>query len=153
MDDILSGEFSIEETLSAQTQLIQVLKSAGLPLKKITANNSGLLSHLPKEDLYDSNFLRFHELSSTKTLGIKWNALMDTFSYTFVSIAQTSKITKRQILSSIAKLFDPAGWLAPLIIKAKILMQQLWLEGWNGMRTFHQSPFKCGTISFRICLT
>ncbi|XP_075162962.1 uncharacterized protein LOC142235587 [Haematobia irritans] len=40
-------------------------------------------------------------------------------------------MTKRKILSMIAKLFDPAGWLAPIIIVAKILMQQLWIEGTN----------------------
>ncbi|XP_065365565.1 uncharacterized protein LOC135958596 [Calliphora vicina] len=129
VDDILSGGFSIEETLSAQTELINALKSAGLPLKKITANDSQLLTHLPKEDLYDLDFLRFHESSSTKTLGIKWNALTDTFSYSFSPFDQSTSITKRQILSSVAKLFDPAGWLSPIVIRAKILMQQLWLEG------------------------
>ena len=119
----------MEETLSAQTQLINVLRSAGLPLKKITAINSKLLSHLPKEDLYDSEFLRFQEASTTKTLGIKWNALSDAFTYTFSPIDQSPRITKRQVLSSVAKLFDPAGWLAPIVIRAKILMQRLWLEG------------------------
>ncbi|XP_046810034.1 uncharacterized protein LOC124420616 [Lucilia cuprina] len=129
VDDILSGGYSIEETLSAQTQLIETLNSAGFPLKKITANNPQLLAHLPKEDLYDLDFLRFHEASSTKTLGIKWNAITDTFSYSFSPIDESQRITKRQILSSVAKLFDPAGWLAPIVIRAKMLMQQLWLEG------------------------
>ncbi|XP_037827650.1 uncharacterized protein LOC119615720 [Lucilia sericata] len=128
VDDILSGGYTIEETLTAQTQLIEVLNSAGFPLKKITANNPKLLTHLPKEDLYDLDFLRFHETSATKTLGIKWNALNDSFTYQFAEIDQVTKITKRQILSSIAKLFDPAGWLAPIVIRAKILLQQLWLE-------------------------
>ena len=31
-----------------------------------------------------------------------------------------------QILSYIAKLFDPLGWLAPVTIRAKIFMQDLW---------------------------
>ncbi|XP_065356169.1 uncharacterized protein LOC135950561 [Calliphora vicina] len=128
VDDILSGGYSIEEALSAQTQLIETLNSAGFPLKKITANNPQLLAHLPKENLYDLDFLRFHEASSTKTLGIKWNAITDTFSYSFSPIDESQKITKRQILSSVAKLFDPAGWLAPIVIRAKMLMQQLWLE-------------------------
>lgn len=129
VDDILSGDFSVEEALTAQGELIDTLKSAGLPLKKITANDPRLLTHLPKEDLYDLDFLHLHESSSTKTLSIKWNAITDTFSYSYTLIAQSAKITKRQILSSVAKLFDPAGWLSPLVIRAKILMQQLWLEG------------------------
>ncbi|XP_070067196.1 uncharacterized protein [Drosophila virilis] len=33
----------------------------------------------------------------------------------------------------IAKLFDPAGWLAPVIVRAKIFMQEIWLQelGWD----------------------
>ncbi|XP_037811673.1 uncharacterized protein LOC119603636 [Lucilia sericata] len=129
VDDILTGGFSIEETREAQNELIKTLKSAGFLLKKITANDTQLLEDLPKDDIYDSDFLRFHETSSTKTLGIKWNAISDTFTYTFSALSPSTKITKRQVLSSVAKLFDPAGWLAPIVIRAKICMQQLWLEG------------------------
>lgn len=128
VDDILSGGHTIEDALAAQSDLISALKSAGFPLKKVTANDTELLSHLPPDDLYDSNFLRFHESSATKTLGINWNALTDSFSYSFAPISQDSNVTKRKILSAVAKLFDPAGWLTPVVIRAKMLMQQLWLE-------------------------
>ncbi|XP_064554390.1 uncharacterized protein LOC135439586 [Drosophila montana] len=42
-------------------------------------------------------------------------------------------LTKREVLSQIAKLFDPAGWLAPVIVRAKIFMQEIWLQelGWD----------------------
>ncbi|CAB0029183.1 unnamed protein product [Trichogramma brassicae] len=44
-----------------------------------------------------------------------------------------SIVTKRGILSDVAKLFDPLGWLAPDIVTAKILLQDLWIEkvDWN----------------------
>ena len=129
VDDILSGGHTLEETISAQIQTIEVLKSAGFLLRKITANNPKILNHLEKDKLYDSEFLRFDDTSLTKTLGIKWNALSDSFTYNFSLVAQSNATTKRKILSAVAKLFDPAGWLAPIVIRAKILMQQLWLEG------------------------
>lgn len=100
-----------------------------MPLKKFTANDSQLLKNIAKEDLYDHDFLKFHETSSTKTLGIKWNAVSDSFTYSISPIPMSEKITKRQILSTVAKLFDPAGWIAPVVITTKILMQKLWLEG------------------------
>ncbi|XP_075163072.1 uncharacterized protein LOC142235697 [Haematobia irritans] len=81
VDDILSGGYSIAETKQLQCQLISTLSSAGFPLKKITANDPQLLEHLPPEDLYDLDFLHLDEASSTKTLGIKWNALTDSFTY------------------------------------------------------------------------
>ncbi|XP_059223264.1 uncharacterized protein LOC131997032 [Stomoxys calcitrans] len=120
---------STKETIDLQTQLITTLKSAGFPLKKMTANNSRLLNHLPPEDMYDLNFLRLDETSSTKTLGVMWNALTDSFSYALNPINTTTTLTKRKVLSAVSQLFDPAGWITPVIIRAKILMQQLWLEG------------------------
>ncbi|XP_075159324.1 uncharacterized protein LOC142232403 [Haematobia irritans] len=133
VDDILWGGFSIEETIELRKMLVKVLNSAGFPLKKISANDSELLTGIPSEDLYDLNLLRLSEASSTKTLGIKWNALSDKFSYTTISCEPQNSGTKRQVLSLVAQLFDPAGWITPVIIKAKMLMQQLWLEtsGWD----------------------
>lgn len=66
--------------------------------------------------MYDSEFLKFQETSATKTLGI------------FEPIPQSLCATKRQTLSAVAIFFDPIGWSAPITIKAKILMPQLWLQ-------------------------
>jgi hypothetical protein len=35
--------------------------------------------------------------------------------------------TRCSILSFVAKLYDPLGWAAPIVITAKILLQELWL--------------------------
>lgn len=66
-----------------------------------------------------------------KTLGIRWNAKSDIFYYTIGTINDSRTVTKRQILSVIARLFDPLGWLGPIVIVAKILMQQLWEANTN----------------------
>lgn len=60
-----------------------------------------------------------------KTLGLFWDARNDTIRYT-VEIPVNDKISKRTILSTIAKIFDPLGLLGPVAITAKILMQRLW---------------------------
>jgi hypothetical protein len=41
--------------------------------------------------------------------------------------------TRRSILSFVAKFYDPLGWAAPVVIIAKILLQELWLlkNDWN----------------------
>lgn len=41
--------------------------------------------------------------------------------------------TKRQLLSSISKLFDPLGLLSPILIRAKMTMQDTWATklGWD----------------------
>lgn len=62
-----------------------------------------------------------------KTLGIYWNNTSDMFKYKVASLPKENQsYTKRQILSESAKLFDPIGWVQPIIIVAKILLQNLW---------------------------
>ena len=46
--------------------------------------------------------------------------------YTVDKNLNNTRITKRNMLSQIAQLFDPIGLLGPVLIKAKILMQRLW---------------------------
>ncbi|XP_046801060.1 uncharacterized protein LOC124418511 [Lucilia cuprina] len=81
VDDVLSGGHTLESAIESQNQLCSALYSAGFPLKKITANHPRLLEQIPKENLLNDDFLKFDDSSSTKTLGIRWNAMTDTFSY------------------------------------------------------------------------
>ena len=60
-------------------------------------------------------------------LGIAWHTTNDCFMFHLENITQENRVTKRTILSRIARLFDPLGWLGPVIVQAKILMQSLWL--------------------------
>lgn len=134
VDDVLSGAHDVATARRSQIELITAIESAGFNLRKWTANHPELLDHIPKEHLLNKDFLKIEEDSSTKTLGIQWNASSDSFSFSInpLNLLMVS-ITKRSVLSTIAKLYDPAGWLAPIIITAKILMQQIWKDktGWD----------------------
>lgn len=47
---------------------------------------------------------------------------------------ETKADTQRKILSEIAKIYDPSGFLSPVVILAKFVMQDLWKEkeiGWD----------------------
>ncbi|XP_037815968.1 uncharacterized protein LOC119606507 [Lucilia sericata] len=128
VDDVLAGGHTIEEAQKAQTQLIAALDSAGFPLRKWISNTKELLHNLPEEHLLDVDLLTLPESNNAKTLGIRWNAKEDTFFFNVPLIERKSAYTKRTVLSDIARLFDPAGWLAPIVISAKIIMQQIWQD-------------------------
>ncbi|KAL7293519.1 hypothetical protein TKK_0012962 [Trichogramma kaykai] len=66
--------------------------------------------------------------SPVSVLGLLWTPSTDALHY-HVPAVSTAEATKRGILSAVAKLYDPLGFLSPVIIRAKILLQDLWLLG------------------------
>ncbi|XP_055385902.1 uncharacterized protein LOC129614944 [Condylostylus longicornis] len=134
VDYLLSGANSIEKALEMQKQLLDMMASGGLSLRKWSSNAAELLEALPQEHREINWPLKIEEAEIFKTLGIQWDPANDQFSYKISLLENDSrKWTKRTILSEVSKLFDPLGWLAPCIIIAKIMIQKLWLlgSGWD----------------------
>lgn len=50
----------------------------------------------------------------------------DAFHFKIADQVQPQKLTKRIIASNSARIFDPQGYLAPVTIRAKLLIQELW---------------------------
>ena len=67
--------------------------------------------------------------SQTKTLGIIWETERDVS--TFKAERPTRPPTKRNVLSAIAAVYDPLQFLAPFVVRAKILMRGIWRAGVN----------------------
>ncbi len=53
----------------------------------------------------------------------------DTIFFKVQAFPLDQPLTKRSIVSQIAELFNPTGLLTPVIVKAKILIQELWIQG------------------------
>jgi len=66
---------------------------------------------------------------SLKTLGLTWSVHDDQIRYATHPVRIAEKLTKRNILSEIAKIFDPLGLLGPIVLYAKRLMQNVWRSG------------------------
>ncbi|XP_065356279.1 uncharacterized protein LOC135950678 [Calliphora vicina] len=128
VDDVLTGTHDVETALIARDQLVAALSSAGFNLRKWTSNDKAILAGFSPEYLIDEKLLVFVESSSSKTLGLQWNAHLDVFYFRVNPIARRSHYTKREVLSTIAKLFDPVGWLGPVLVVAKMLMQKVWQD-------------------------
>ncbi|GBM78654.1 hypothetical protein AVEN_267694-1, partial [Araneus ventricosus] len=105
VDDILSGSNNLEETKALQHQLIQLLKKGGMELHKWVSNHPELL--------YDNKYLDYvfpSDSNSVKTLGMQWRPTLDIFTFQ-VTVKLKDNFSKREVLSNIARLFDP---LVPL---------------------------------------
>lgn len=127
VDDLLSGAYNISAALELQDHLRKISASGGFNLRKWSSNCEQLLQAVPDRDR-ETKSVHIIEFDKTiKSLGIYWNPVEDKFTFqTFISEIPTL-LTKRNILSDISKQFDPLGWICPLIVRAKIFIQQLWL--------------------------
>ena len=129
VDDFIGGAPDKDTASSLVHQLIAALKKHGFELRKWTSSDSSITLSLPEK-------LRETEESSKildkdyhmKTLGIRWNPNPDTFTFN-VTLDAMKQHTKRTLLSDVSKLFDPSGWLGPVIIRYKGLLQKLWILG------------------------
>ncbi|GFV34687.1 integrase catalytic domain-containing protein [Trichonephila clavipes] len=92
-------------------------------LHKWSSNSPELLNSSLSSDV-EHSFSTDIDLS-VKTLGISWKPFEDCFVFK-VSVSAKHISTKREVLSVIAKLYDPLGFLGPVIAKAKVFLQQLW---------------------------
>ncbi|GFV48488.1 integrase catalytic domain-containing protein [Trichonephila clavipes] len=107
-------------TTSAPFLATRTLKQLALD----EAGNFPLGSSVVMSDMYIDDVLT--DSSEIKLLGVYWNPKHDCFSFR-VKIDLHELNTKRDVLSTIARIYDPLSLLGPVVAKAKIFLQKLWM--------------------------
>ncbi|XP_054287857.1 uncharacterized protein LOC129003585 [Macrosteles quadrilineatus] len=128
-DDIIAGAESLDEALSAQNELKNLLARGGFELRKWISNAPQLLDQVPIEHKETPVELTENNEAFFSVLGLKWTPESDMLSYKVKDVEISAILTKRRILSTIAKLYDLPGFLTPVIFWAKTLIQYLWTTG------------------------
>ena len=128
VDDCLTGANSVEEGIKLRGQLQNLFAEADLLLRKWNSSNPGILQAIPPElrDTQTSLTISDIEEVYTKTLGIEWHSVLDHFRLSVANHSPLAALTKRTLVSDIAKTYDVLGWFAPAIVKVKILLQRIW---------------------------
>ncbi|XP_018375981.1 PREDICTED: uncharacterized protein LOC108769466 [Trachymyrmex cornetzi] len=87
------------------------------------------IQHL-KENSPSDDLLIIDKEEAFKTLGLHWNAVSDKLQYK-PDISKIDACTKRNVLSTIAQIYDPLGLVGPILITGKLIMQQIWKQEIN----------------------
>lgn len=127
VDDCMTGSNSLEDAQQLAYDLKQLLMAGGFHLRKWATNVGCVLSKIPESDKFESIVAIPSELTVC-LLGINWNPSNDCFSYKVKPDSYCIE-TKRKLLSEISKIYDPLGWISPVVVAVKILIQKLWLIG------------------------
>ena len=94
--------------------------------RKWISNAREVVSATPKAERATELQIREGQEPVVKTLGVSWNSLEDTFTITTAKASMELHLTKRNVLRKIATIFDLLGFVGPFVMKAKILLQELW---------------------------
>ena len=124
VDDFLISVPNVEIGLKLMKDIKHLLSKASFNLTKWCSNCPEIIKHLLENEL--SKSLQINALaknSSERVLGVNWNLNTDCFY--FVVELPDKPCTKRGVLSSINSIFDPLGFLCPVIVEAKLLYRRL----------------------------
>ncbi|XP_011858513.1 PREDICTED: uncharacterized protein LOC105556055 [Vollenhovia emeryi] len=126
VDDIFDGADTIQQLQEVAHQLKGLCMAGGFPLAKWHATHLDILKTVTDSEDQGSQ-ITFDDCA-TKILGLKWLPQEDTFAFSTRSSRSEDRLTKRLVLSEVTQILDPLGFASPGVIKAKILLQELWLH-------------------------
>ncbi len=130
VDDVLDSCETVDEAVQLRRELLELFALGNFKLRKWSSNDPAVLNDIPVEDRLQSIEIREAEGSpKIKTLGVLWDAVNDVFTFCIQPPDPEMKLTKRNVLSTIATIFDPLQLLTPFTIRAKVLMQEIWKAG------------------------
>ena len=129
MDDSMDSVPDKETGIELYRELSQLWALAGMHARKWLSNVPEVLECIPHADCVTEVDLDRGELPVVKTLGVLWSPSEDEFKYQVHQPNGDHTSTKRAFLKGIATLFDPLGFLAPYVIRAKIVLQEMWESG------------------------
>ncbi len=136
MDDVLIADHEEELLIRVRREIDQFMPQGGFEFGKWMSNSPAVLASIPEEQraqaaaivLAEKDVASLSPDGVPKTLGLLWESTSDSF-----EIAGTTELgfllereTKRTLCSRSAQLFDPLGFLAPYVLRAKVFMQHCW---------------------------
>ncbi|XP_055603757.1 uncharacterized protein LOC129751989 [Uranotaenia lowii] len=127
VDDLMTGTDDPEEGAQLVSAVNTLTNSAGFILRKYCSNSPEILSKIPPELRDERTTLELDSSTATvKTLGLLWEPSSDSFKFAVPVWNSDACVTKRSVLSDIARVFDPLGLIGPVVVQAKIFLQQIW---------------------------
>ncbi|KAL3989127.1 hypothetical protein ACER0C_013445 [Sarotherodon galilaeus] len=134
VDDGLTSVATKDEAIKLVKEARQLCSAGKLRIHKFISNNHEVLASIPESESADSvrnRDLVLGESQIERALGIKWCIVSDQFH--FRVIVDERPLSRRGVLSTVASIYDPLGFVAPFILVGKQILQQMCQDkvGWD----------------------
>ena len=125
VDNVIVGYETEQEMLDFYFEAKKIMNAGGFNLREWNSNSSNISSKFSENDKCSK--------SQIKILGVLWDIPNDQFKIKPFVPSNFENVTKRSIISSSSKTYEPLGYLLPLMINCKIFIQKLWKSeyGWD----------------------
>ena len=143
VDDGVASMDSTEKAIQLAQEARELCALGGLRLHKFVSNDRAVLESIPSSecasDIKDLN-LTFDDLPAERALGIQWHIESDCLKFNVNLKDQPA--TRRGILSMVASLYDPLGFVAPFLLIGKGVLQEMCRQGtgWDDPLTEELRP-------------
>eukprot|EP00794_Sanderia_malayensis_P004439 gene4439-5032_t len=126
VDDYVSSFRTDEECFEKYRQLKKCFSEAGFNMRKWASNSNKLLDRIKSQESNSVNAVCDDE--TIKVLGISWNCEKDNLIFDLSIFKESQKeqtVTKRLVLSTLSRFYDPLGLSSPVILSLKQLFQEV----------------------------
>ena len=123
VDDCLVLVSTVKEAVTMQQKLTEFLARRGFHLTKWISNDDKVLESISELERSNLGQFMLDNGVKEKVLGMQWHIKGDYF--TFDIHVNKKPFTRRGLLSMTASVYDPMGFVAPVILEAKLLLQDL----------------------------
>ena len=152
MDDCLKSVESSAQAVNLAVGLQDLLSRDGFRLLKWFSNRPEVMETIPESERAPSVLdlvLDKERLPVEQTLSLRWDMQKDMF--IFDTALKSKPNTRRGIPSLASSIYDPLGFLAPIILPAKKLLKIYASKGWTGMIQLVRMKDEDGKNGKKIC--
>lgn len=133
VDDGLASVQSEEEAIQLVKESRELCCTGRLRLHKFVSNSENVMATIPEEEraVIKDQDMALSLPHIERALGVEWCITSDTFK--FRVLVKHNPLTRRGVLSTVASMYDPLGFMAPFVLLGKRILQQMCREkiGWD----------------------
>lgn len=122
VDNLLLSVKSEAEALELYTETRQVFNEISMNIRDWTSNSDEFLKRIPESQ-------SAKQKDKVKVLGLMWHLEKDNLKLNAEKMTDIEtgmdEITKKDVLRTLARLYDPCGFVSPAILPAKLIFQDL----------------------------
>ena len=126
VDDVLKSASTEDKAIDLAKDVKAVCRNGGFNLTKFVGNTERIINSIPDElrvENVKSLTLGQDKLPIERALGVIWCIESDTFNFRIE--LKDKPCTRRGIFSTISSIYDPLGFIAPVVLVGKKILQDI----------------------------